>query len=247
MPGMNAYVPHSERIRRAERSFLRRNRFRLPAVAALVFTAFALSAMAPWALGHDRAAMFILGFGVASALAAVREMTVTMGGAVTWRLGQLGEERTAKVLRALERNGWHVISGVSFRADNGSYYDVDHVAVGPGGILALETKLVTGRCDTRKRSASEAQALRNAEKIRRFLLSADLRLPVIAGVVWWVPGGRERPAYRVHSENVVSLNGDKADEWMAELAGAEHLDAPAVATAASALQDYVARRAAAPA
>lgn len=56
-------------------------------------------------------------------------------GALRARSGAVGEQNTAKVLRRLERRGWQVCNDVFFDGAN-----VDHVAVGPGGVFAIERR-----------------------------------------------------------------------------------------------------------
>jgi hypothetical protein len=49
--------------------------------------------------------------------------------------GLEGEESTARELRRLRRHGWRVIHNLQF-----AYGDVDHIAVGPGGVAVIEPK-----------------------------------------------------------------------------------------------------------
>lgn len=57
-----------------------------------------------------------------------------------WLRGAEGEESVGNVLEGLEAQGWHAIHGLSLGRG-----DVDHVAIGPGGIFAIETKSHRGR------------------------------------------------------------------------------------------------------
>lgn len=57
-----------------------------------------------------------------------------------WRTGSDGERRTAKALRSLTKEGWHVWHDVG-RPGGGNF---DHVAVGPPGIFLLDTKNYLG-------------------------------------------------------------------------------------------------------
>ncbi len=49
--------------------------------------------------------------------------------------GLEGEERTARELRRLRRLGWRVVHNLQF-----AYGDVDHIAIGPGGVAVIESK-----------------------------------------------------------------------------------------------------------
>lgn len=57
-----------------------------------------------------------------------------------WLQGARGEESVGTVLEGLETRGWLAIHDVSLGRGN-----VDHVAIGPGGIFAIETKSHRGR------------------------------------------------------------------------------------------------------
>lgn len=57
-----------------------------------------------------------------------------------WSQGAQGEESVGRVLAGLEAEGWFAIHDVSLGRGN-----VDHVAIGPGGIFAIETKSHRGR------------------------------------------------------------------------------------------------------
>jgi len=58
----------------------------------------------------------------------------------TWSRGAEGEEVVGAVLEGLAEQGWRVIHDVSFGRGN-----IDHVVVGPGGILTVETKSHPGK------------------------------------------------------------------------------------------------------
>ncbi len=49
--------------------------------------------------------------------------------------GLEGEEQTARQLRKLRRRGWRTVHNIQFEG-----FDVDHVAVGPGGLVVVDTK-----------------------------------------------------------------------------------------------------------
>ena len=56
-----------------------------------------------------------------------------------WQSGAWGERATEKVLRELERDGWIVLHGLPAGRGN-----VDHIAVGPGGVYLLDSKRLGG-------------------------------------------------------------------------------------------------------
>ena len=62
--------------------------------------------------------------------------------AVAWRRGAAGEQRTARLLRPLERQGWVVLHDL---AVPGSAANIDHLAIGPSGVFVIDSKQYRGR------------------------------------------------------------------------------------------------------
>jgi hypothetical protein len=62
--------------------------------------------------------------------------------AIAWRRGAAGERRTARLLGPLEQLGWVVLHDL---AVPGSRANVDHLAIGPGGIFVVDSKQYRGR------------------------------------------------------------------------------------------------------
>jgi hypothetical protein len=62
--------------------------------------------------------------------------------AVAWRRGAAGERRTARLLGQLERHGWEVLHDL---AVPGSRANLDHLAIGPGGVFVIDSKQYRGR------------------------------------------------------------------------------------------------------
>jgi len=59
-----------------------------------------------------------------------------------WRRGAVGERRTARLLGPLERHGWAVLHDL---AVPGSRANIDHLLIGPGGVLVIDSKQYRGR------------------------------------------------------------------------------------------------------
>jgi Nuclease-related domain len=59
--------------------------------------------------------------------------------AVAWRRGAAGERRTARVLAALERQGWAVLHDL---AVPGSPANLDHLVIGPGGVFLIDSSSI---------------------------------------------------------------------------------------------------------
>jgi hypothetical protein len=62
--------------------------------------------------------------------------------ASAWRRGAVGERRTAQLLGPLERHGWAVLHDL---AVPGSAANIDHLAIGPGGVFVIDSKQYRGR------------------------------------------------------------------------------------------------------
>jgi hypothetical protein len=59
-----------------------------------------------------------------------------------WRRGATGERRTARLLAPLERRGWAVLHDLAIP---GSAANIDHMVIGPGGVLVIDSKQYRGR------------------------------------------------------------------------------------------------------
>jgi hypothetical protein len=62
--------------------------------------------------------------------------------ALAWRRGAVGERRTARLLDPLERHGWAILHDL---AVPGSRANLDHLAIGPGGVFVIDSKQYFGR------------------------------------------------------------------------------------------------------
>jgi hypothetical protein len=62
--------------------------------------------------------------------------------AVAWRRGAAGERRTARLLGRLERHGWTVLHDLAIP---GSRANIDHLTIGPGGVVVVDSKQYSGR------------------------------------------------------------------------------------------------------
>jgi hypothetical protein len=62
--------------------------------------------------------------------------------ALAWRRGAAGERRTARLLSRLEQRGWVVLHDL---AVPGSPANIDHLAIGLGGVVVIDSKQYRGR------------------------------------------------------------------------------------------------------
>jgi hypothetical protein len=82
---------------------------------------------------------FALGLWVASAAWLTYGFVLLGSGTALRAMGGVAEEWTASELRPLQKSGWRLINHVMIGP-----VDVDHVLVGPGGVIAIETKWTAG-------------------------------------------------------------------------------------------------------
>jgi hypothetical protein len=61
---------------------------------------------------------------------------------LAWRRGAAGERRTARLLAPLERRGWAVLHDLVIP---GTAANIDHLVIGPGGVLVIDSKQYRGR------------------------------------------------------------------------------------------------------
>jgi hypothetical protein len=62
--------------------------------------------------------------------------------AVAWRRGAAGERRTTRLLARLERDGWVILHDLALPR---SPANLDHLAIGPGGVFVIDAKQYRGR------------------------------------------------------------------------------------------------------
>jgi hypothetical protein len=110
----------------------------------------------PWRIAAVLAvglAAWLLATQIASHLAGLAGVTVAAGLAwrlrfrvspdtLAWRRGSAGERRTARLLSLLERRGWAVLHDLAIP---GSKANIDHLVIGPGGVVVIDTKQYRGR------------------------------------------------------------------------------------------------------
>ncbi len=167
----------------------------------------------------------LLGAAVAATLLVLIGEVVVLAGGVNWITGGLAERSTADALRAFGPE-WRIIHNLPFTVGDPPdtwELDVDHVAVGPHGVLVVETKyssvpvdLDAGRLSKQIRSDA-AQAAGNTIRVKRLLANGDM--PVTTLLVYWgwrLKGSKHpvRMIGRVHT----MLGGD-SKRWIPMFSG----------------------------
>jgi hypothetical protein len=232
---------HIRKAWRQQRRWLRDN----PRVPMIVFGTVALAAV-PMLSVPFGVAMFELGVVVTAALAALWWLSMVATGGYRLYVGAMGEDFTSESLRALRKRGWRHLDSVQWDG-----FDVDHVAIGPGGILAIETKWTDQAWDVNApviapylRRAID-QAATGAKRISSYLRSSDAQLdiPVLPVLVLWGPSVADTDGGSRSIDGVAVLIGRQHAEWQRDLGG-RHIDEWQLDAAVHALEAYQDRHAA---
>jgi hypothetical protein len=117
--------------------------------------------------------------------------------ASAWRRGAAGERRTGRLLGQLEWHGWAVLHDLAIP---GSRANIDHLAIGPGGVFVIDSKQYRGRLQLDSSGQlwhgrhPLAPALRavsfEADQAAQVLTDPGLLLPIVAVHGAQVPWGK---------------------------------------------------------
>jgi hypothetical protein len=118
-----------------------------------------------------------------------------------------GQERT--VIHALRERGWYIADDVQL-----PHVDVDHIAVGPAGVLTVQIQW-TNKTDNRGRPAARARIA--AHQLRKALAARELNVDVVPAILTFGPGLTDQPGGVRVVDAVAVLNGYQAEEWLNEL------------------------------
>jgi hypothetical protein len=121
--------------------------------------------------------------------------------------GRGGHER--RIVRALRERGWYVADDVVL-----PHAHIDHVAVGPAGVLAIQTRW-TNRTDPRGKPSVRARI--GAQQLHQALAQRELDVEVVPAVLTFGPGLTKEPGGVKVVDAVALLNGYQADDWLEQL------------------------------
>jgi hypothetical protein len=172
---------------------------------------------------------FMFGFLLASFLCLVLYIAIVFTGAVNYLTGALAERWTKQEFAVLGSE-WHIFSNVPFSVgfgDKAYEIDVDHIVVGPYGILVLETKFSSSPVDLgssqieKRVSEAMVQVEDNAGRVRALLRQVDPEVPIRPVVIFW---GRpvkpsQNPVRRVpgRESDIRIVHGGDAKKWRPRL------------------------------
>lgn len=197
-------------VHQRHRETVRRNwRYLLVMAVVLLFIFGTAAFLAPGPVQRG----VLLGSGVTFTAWTLAFTAVLVSGTAPLIAGGLAEMWTADELRPLREHGWRLVNHAGLSGG-----DLDHVLVGPGGIVVVETKW---RSDPRdvvegqrffeavvERAARSARQLGSWHEVAR-----HGRPPVQAVVAVWGPAARDLRARR-HASGVVVVPGPALREWM---------------------------------
>jgi hypothetical protein len=158
---------------------------------------------------------FIVGATTAGLIAWTWSFIVLASGSALFMLGDLGEQWTRSELDRLPKRSWRTIYHVLFRARG----DVDAIAIGPGGLLVIETKW-SGKGWTAPEQRRWIEAAVNQVEDSAHITELQLRSvigPVVARrvVVLWSPADMPEEVEELRSAWVVP--GTQLRTWLAAL------------------------------
>ncbi|MEO7269076.1 MAG: nuclease-related domain-containing protein [Knoellia sp.] len=126
-------------------------------------------------------------------------------------MGEWGESFTRELV-ASRGFGWPMIDDLQFEG-----YNVDHVAVSPRAVLAIETKFVGAGGDWQRNSNRQAhlrQALRGARSVRSILRSRGIANVTVEPVlVLWGPGAPKGDRGWIVLDEVAVVRGAAPEQW----------------------------------
>jgi hypothetical protein len=154
---------------------------------------------------------------------------------LAWRRGARGERRTAGLLAPLERRGWAVLHDLAIP---GTQANIDHLVIGPGGVLVVDSKRYRGRLRLDRHGmvwhgrqllvSALRKVLWQADQADEVLGVADITVAAVvavhgASIPWGVlqaDGVTIVPARRVPGllQGLPSMLGPERAAWLADRA-----------------------------
>lgn len=156
---------------------------------------------------------FFLGAVVATAVLLFLVMIAILAGGVNWLTGALAERSTGGLLKRLGSD-WQTFHNLVIppQGRTGWLADIDHIAIGPYGVLVIDTKYTSRPFEFdspenyKYLSGNLDQVEKNARRVRELLHDASLSPGVVPVLVYWgvriVEG--DSPIMRVNDVRVVS-------------------------------------------
>jgi hypothetical protein len=227
-PGASAHAEYRRR-RAAERATWTQS---LPWRAAAVLAAAVTARLLTAQVAPDLAGLLAV---VATAGLSWRLRFQVSPDTLAWRRRAAGERRTARLLAPLERRGWAVLHDLAIP---GTQANIDHLAIGPGGVLVIDSKQYRGRLQLDRDGmvwhgrhllvSALRKVLWQADQADEVLGVADIQVAAVVAVHGAsIPGGCLQadgvtvvPARRVPDlwQGLPSMLGPERVAWLADRA-----------------------------
>ena len=149
-------------------------------------------------------------------------MILVFSGASNSYMGYTGEVYTVEELWKLRGAGWLFVNGVHIKGKS----DIDHIAVGPGGILVFETKWSSsawelagsgGKFIDDRISSAARQAKKNKWDLIAAYPETVKGTPVKAVCVFWSPEPSREEDNWLERDGVFLVPGPKLKDWFRQL------------------------------
>lgn len=200
-------------IRVRHRALLRQRWWFFALVGAVMLAAVAIASI--FATGPLQRG-FILGSGITVVFGMVGAFVVLLSGTAPLMMGELAEQWTAQELRPLSKHGWRLVNHFGL-----GYGDQDHVLVGPGGVVLLETKWSGTPWDLDDRDYYFRRAVEqtsdNAAQLQRWAGVQRYGRPSVEPVLvlWGQASDKiaDSPVRR-HRSGVIVVPGKQLQDWL---------------------------------
>jgi hypothetical protein len=160
-----------------------------------------------WARG------FVAGAWLASVVWFLVFLVGQLSGTASMMMGTTAEQWIAQELRKLRRRGWKVVSHTIPKSG-----DIDHIAIGPGGLLVVETKWRSDPTAFDDQDWLTTECRKVSENARLIRLSLQARLqdaPTRTAFVCWSPSGSSgRSSEPVEIKGVTVISGPRLPAWL---------------------------------
>lgn len=207
----------------------------LPLLAGIVVSPLVLLLPA-WARG------FALGVVLASGAWVSVLLLVTLSGIAPLYMGEMAEQSTAQELRRLRSRGWRLGNHVLLSPKK---FDIDHLAVGPGGALVIETKHSSGGWNdsfARERTEEAIESVRKKRDLVVPFLQPYVPRSTVRAVLVLAGDTSQTDPIRTTDSGVTVVPMARLREWLASEVRDQDISADKVASAWSKVMTRVAQR-----
>lgn len=174
----------------------------------------ALGGLCVWVISNAVVRAYAAGLLTTTVVGYLLHQITQMAGANSALMGELAEQWTAQELRKLRRRGWRVVNHLMLRN-----WDIDHVLVGPGGVIAVETKWSAQPWEF---DPPEGRILTAVQQVKQNARDLSLWQPIKASgaasasgvvVLWGQSAEASEARAPKRFDDVVVVTGRTIDDW----------------------------------